>query len=84
MTTKFKKHHKGCYRLSLTDGMFIQIRRYRQTPVSFFNPEYKPDSTGREWGVEVRNESGSIIRYAGFWPTLKEAKEEALHVASQI
>ena len=56
-----RKHHRGCYRLRLTADDFGQVRR--ESP--------------HQWLAEVRKaETGDLIRYAGFWPTRRQAIEE--------
>lgn len=58
----FRKQYSGSYRLTISHGRFAQIRK----------------STGA-WLVEIRiSDTGELVRYAGLWPTLAEAKAEAL------
>lgn len=59
---KLRKHYGGCYRTPSVNGRFGQIKK-ATNPTS--------------WLAEIRDsETGAIIRYAGYWPTLKSANEE--------
>lgn len=59
--TSVRKHHRGCYRVTLTPDEFGQVKREGQ----------------REWLAELRDtRTGDLIRYAGLWPTLWQAIAE--------
>lgn len=55
-----QQHYHGCYRWTIDGEQFGQVKR-----------------DGHQWKAEIRESStGSLIRYAGIWPTLREALAE--------
>ena len=61
----FRKHCTGMYRLTINADQFARIRKLMGA-----------------WLVEIRNtNSGDLIQYAGLWPTLRDAKADALRLS---
>ena len=63
----WKMHRPGCYRLSAplaNEHEFAQVKKDKSL-----------------WLVEIRQRvSGDLLRYAGKWATLRDAREEATRV----
>jgi hypothetical protein len=74
MTTKLHKQYEGCYRTDSVNGQFGQIKRIAAMRGRHAAP-------GTEWRVEIRDsETGNLRRYAGIWPTRREALRECAEV----
>lgn len=75
-----EKHRPGCYRVPLTGERFAQIVRGSYTSSARWGDEFRRGTPhGRHWAVEIRDsDSGQMMRYAGVWPTLREAVESIL------
>lgn len=63
---KIRKHFSGCYRLTLDDNTFAQIKREGRKWSAEIRATY----------------TGSLIRPAGIWSTRREAIEEVRSIAS--
>jgi len=60
-----RRHYRGCYRVSLPDGRFGQIKKI----------------AAREWAAEIRRtQDGALLCYAGIWNTRRDALEQVLHM----
>lgn len=77
---KIKMLYKGCYRTETVRGRFGQIKK---------KPGYWDSKYGcavyvaAGWHSEIRDSSGELQRYAGVWPTLKDAVEEVEHILTK-
>jgi len=61
-----KQHFSGCYRLTLSDSYFGQIKKVKR----------QWEAEIRE------NDTGTLVRFAGIWSSRKDAVEELLHIAT--
>ena len=62
---KLRKHYTGCYRITLNDRLFAQIKK----DGSFWSAEIR------------NNESGDIERYAGLWDKRGDAINECISLS---
>ena len=78
-----RKHAPGCYRMTLRpflgDERFAQFVKGRFTSSIRWGDEFKRDSNGRHWKVELRyTKTGEIIRFAGVHTSLRDAMREVI------
>lgn len=59
---KIRKHYKGCYRITVNNDFFGQIKKNGHK----WHAEYRS------------NDGGHIVQYAGIWNTKREAVEEVM------
>lgn len=73
-----RKHAPGSYRMTLDDQRFAQFVKGRFTSSTKWGDEWRRDSSGRHWAVEIRRTlTGELLCYAGVHPTLRAAATEA-------
>lgn len=62
----------------------MKVERWHAGFWKVFGKEYfanvRKDRKKRQWTVDIRNNSGALIRYAGIWKSKREAVDEALFV----
>jgi len=76
---KLIKQRAGCYRLRLSYRRFAQFVRGRYTDNPKWGEDFRPSAGGRHWLIELRDpDTGSLIRYAGIYASLREAVSAAL------
>lgn len=80
---ELRKHFRGCYRITLSGNRFGQITKGRYyTSVGGLQDRFEQDNKGRFWSAEIRaSDTGTLLRYAGVWPSLKDAVEELTTIA---